>query len=105
MENKYNEKEIVQFVKDTLEELNIPYENKPGNFTLGEQETYSKMLGKNSISVTGKLYNEGYSKGIKDIINYIIKDFATTCGSCTDVDCIDCLIENLKIKYRDYLKE
>lgn len=50
-------------------------------------------------------YNKDYSKGIKDVINYVTKNFITTCGNCTDIDCLDCLVENLKIKYRDYLKE
>lgn len=81
------------------------YENKSGHFTLGEQETYAKMLAKNSASVTAEPYSEGYSKGIKDVISYVTKDFITTCGNCTDIDCVDCLVENLKIKYRDYIKE
>lgn len=42
------------------------YENKSGYFTLGEQETYSRMLAKNSASVTAEPYSEGYSKGIKE---------------------------------------
>ena len=35
-ELKIGEEEILQLVKETLDELDIPYENKPGKFVLGE---------------------------------------------------------------------